>query len=263
MSQDLKEQVRDFWDTRPCGTADVRDVPEGTEEFFAALDARRYALEPFIERYARFSARAGRRVLEIGCGTGGDLLCFARAGALATGVDLSSHSLALARRRFELAGQKADLRVADAEALPFAERSFDFVYAWGVLHHTPDTARAVAEIHRVLVPNGLACVMLYHRRSLFALQAWVRYALLCGRPWRGVAELLAAHVESPGTKAYTVAEATRLFAEAGFTDVVPETVVTPWDLRLGRRRLLPPRWRAIVPDRWGWFLVLEARRDAR
>jgi ubiquinone/menaquinone biosynthesis C-methylase UbiE len=69
------------------------------------------------------------------------------------------------RRRFEIEGQTGDLRVADAEALPFADGSFDLVYSHGVLHHTPDTQRAINEVHRVLKPGGVAMVMLYHKSS--------------------------------------------------------------------------------------------------
>lgn len=260
MSVDLKEAVQRFWDAGPCGIGEVRGPTEGTAAFFEALDARRYTLEPFIGAYARFEAWRGRRVLEIGCGAGGDLARFARAGAIVTGIDLSPRSLALTRRRFELAGLEADLRVADAEALPFPDGSFDLVYSWGVLHHTPDTPRAVREVGRVLVPGGRACVMLYHRRSLFALGAWVRYALLRGRPWESVAAVLAGHVESPGTKAYTVAESRRLFAQAGLADIAGETVLTIWDARLVRRRFLPAWCRRLLPQRWGWFLVVRAQK---
>lgn len=262
MSDALKDAVRQFWDAGPIGTAEVSGAAEGTAAFFEALDARRYALEPFIGEYARFEEQAGRRVLEIGCGTGSDLMRFARAGAVVTGVDLSPRSLALTRRRFDLVGIPADLRVADAERLPFLDGSFDLVYSWGVLHHAPDPALAIREAHRVLVPGGQACVMLYHRRSLFALQAWLRYALLRGRPWQTLREVLASNVESPGTKAYTVEEARSLFGHAGFADILVETVVTVWDARLVRRFFFPAYIRACIPGRWGWFLVVRARRPS-
>jgi ubiquinone/menaquinone biosynthesis C-methylase UbiE len=260
LSTTAKELVKRYWNRTPCGTGDVAELREGDAAFFESLDARRYTLEPFIDQYAGFGRRYGRRVLEIGCGAGGDLLRFARGGAAVTGVDLSHHSAALVRQRFSLAGLDAAVLVADAEQLPFAEGAFDVVYSWGVLHHTPDTARAIAEAHRVLRSGGEAVVMLYHRRSLFALQAWARYALLRGRPWRPVSEVLAAHVESPGTKAYSVAEVRRMFQDAGFEQITVEPVLTPWDARLGRRRFLPPPLRAMIPQRYGWFLVIQARR---
>jgi len=105
------------------------------------------------------------RVLEIGCGLGTDGAQFAKAGADYTGVDLTDAAVELARKHFELLGLRGEFRTADAENLDFADESFDLVYSHGVLHHTPDTAGAVREIHRVLKPGGRASVMLYHRGS--------------------------------------------------------------------------------------------------
>jgi ubiquinone/menaquinone biosynthesis C-methylase UbiE len=74
----------------------------------------------------------------------------------------------MAKRGFELFGLKGNFVVADAEALPFSSDSFDMVYSNGVIHHTPDTAATVREIHRVVRPGGQARVMVYHRSSYFA-----------------------------------------------------------------------------------------------
>ena len=260
---DLKVAVQEFWDARPCGTADIVQARAGTTDGFRALDHRRYTLEPCIDAFAAFGRQAGRRVLEIGCGAGADLMRFAQAGARATGVDLSPASVDLTRRRLEAFGLSADVRVADAEGLPFADASFDLVYSWGVLHHTPETARAVAEVFRVLVEGGSARIMLYHRRSIFALQAWIYFALLRGRPWRSVSAVLAAHLESPGTHAYTVTEARNLFSSSGFARVEVRPVLTVWDARVGRRRFLPAWCRAPLPERWGWFLLISGERPGR
>lgn len=254
----VKERVRTYWDERPVGTADVAEDP-ATLDFFAALDARRYSLEPFIDRYARFEERAGMRLLEIGCGTGGDLVRFARSGSRAVGIDLSWRSIELARRRIRLVRVDAKVMVADAESLPFPNASFETVYSWGVLHHTPDVPRALSEIGRVLAPGGDACVMLYQRHSLFALQAWMRYALFRGRPLRTLTDVIASHVESPGTKAYTVDEAAMMFRRARLEIVRIDRIVTPWDLRVGRRRFLPRGVARSVPSAFGWFMVVEAR----
>jgi ubiquinone/menaquinone biosynthesis C-methylase UbiE len=163
-------------------------------------------------------------------------------------------SLETTRRRLRAEGLESDLRVADAEHLPLADGTFDLVYSWGVIHHTPDTGRAAREILRVLRPGGRLCVMVYNRHSLVAAQAWLRYGALRGRPMRSIADVLAHHVESPGTKGYTAAEAGELFAGASAVKV--ETVVTPYDMRIGRRRFLPPwTWRTI-PSRLGWFHVV-------
>lgn len=161
---ELKERVRAFWQVHPCGTK-FSDAELGTREFFDRVEAHRYAKEWHIPEAADFAGARGLRVLEIGCGLGTDGAQFARAGADYTGVDLTDAAVELARKHFEQLGLRAEFRIADAENLDFADESFDLVYSHGVLHHTPDTARAMREIHRVLKPGGRAVVMLYHRGS--------------------------------------------------------------------------------------------------
>src|SRR5438128_11179619 len=163
-SEDLKQRVRAFWQTHPCGTK-FSDAEIGTPEFFASLEAHRYRKEWHIPVAANFAATRGLKVLEIGCGMGTDGAQFAKAGADYTGIDLTDAAIELARKRFELSGLQGNFQISDAENLDFADESFDLVSSHGVLHHTPDTARAVREIHRVLVPGGRAIVMLYHRGS--------------------------------------------------------------------------------------------------
>src|SRR2546423_3723214 len=113
-----KAEVREFWNADPCGTRYL----EGKDDFEAHARAR-YALEPHIFDFADFKSARGQKVLEIGVGMGADFLEWLKAGALATGVDLSPVSIEKARRRCELAGYVPDLRVADAERLPFPDNS--------------------------------------------------------------------------------------------------------------------------------------------
>jgi len=164
VDQDLKERVRAFWQAHPCGTK-FSDAEMGTREFFERVEAHRYMKEWHIPSAADFTSAKGLRVLEIGCGLGTDGAQFAEAGAIYTGVDLTEAAIELARKRFELFNLPGEFRVADAEKLDFPDESFDIVYSHGVLHHTPDIAAAVAEVHRVLKPGGRAIVMLYHRGS--------------------------------------------------------------------------------------------------
>ena len=143
--QTLKDQVRAFWQAHPCGTK-FTAAEVGTRLFYERVEEHRYRTEWHIPSAADFSSSRGLRVLEIGCGLGTDGAQFARAGAIYTGVDLTDASVSLARRRFELFDLPGEFRVADAETLDFADENFDLVYSHGVLHHTPDTARAVREI---------------------------------------------------------------------------------------------------------------------
>jgi ubiquinone/menaquinone biosynthesis C-methylase UbiE len=160
----LKERVRAFWQANPCGTK-FSDAEPGSRRFFELVEQHRYETEWHIPTAADFAASRGLRVLEIGCGMGTDGAQFAKAGADYTGIDLTEAAVAFARKRFELFNLPGTFRTADAEKLDFADETFDLVYSHGVLHHTPDIAAAISEVHRVLKKNGRALVMLYHRNS--------------------------------------------------------------------------------------------------
>ena len=122
----------------------------------------------------------------------------------------------------------SELTVADAENLPFADSSFDIVYSWGVIHHSPDTPKVVNEIFRVLQLNGEARIMIYHSRSIVGYMLWLRYALFRLKPFLTLREIYDKYLESPGTKAYSVEEARQMFSS--FTNVEITTILTHADL---------------------------------
>lgn len=253
VSRVSKGTVKAYWERIPCGSKHA-SAPEGGRAYFEQVERRRYELEPFIRRFADFEGSRGKRVLEIGVGLGTDFIQFARAGAHATGVDLTQHSIELVARRLELEKLAGDVRIADAEALPFEDASFDRVYSWGVLMVTPDTPRAVSEAIRVLRPGGDLCAMVYGRRSWVAFGLWARYALLVGRPWRTLAEVISNHMESPGMKAYTEPEVRELFT--GLEELRIDRVGTPYDRRVAGP-LVSLTGRAL-----GWFMVVRGRKPA-
>jgi len=218
--------VHDFWNSASCG--EDLYLSSADTAGYLAQSRRRYELERFIPAFANAAETRDRDVLEIGVGLGADHQLFAEAGSRLTGIDHTERAIEHVRRRFEAFGLQSDLRVANVESLPFPDQSFDLVYSWGVFHHTPDTPRAVGEAWRVLRPGGRARVMIYHRRSLVGLMLWCRYALLAGRPWRSLNTIFANHMESPGTRAYSVAEAHDLFRD--FAGVTIHTVLTHGDL---------------------------------
>jgi ubiquinone/menaquinone biosynthesis C-methylase UbiE len=249
-SADAKESVRAYWDAAPCGSSHATAEP-GSKEFFDQVEEARYRLEPFIPRFAQFERWRGKQVLEVGVGLGTDLIRFGRAGAYLSGIDLTEASIELVRRRLALEGLNADLRAADAEDLPFDDDSFDLVYSWGVLHHTPDTARAVREAVRVARPGGKVCVMMYGRHSWVSYGLWVRHALVTGHPWRSLRDVLAHHIESEGTKAFTSQELRQMFA--GVDALRIDRVATPYD-----RRVAGPLAR-VTGGLLGWFIVVRGR----
>jgi len=266
------DNVQDFWNRGSCGEVYGRDK-EGRDKY-AQVSRARYELEPYLPPFARFEEAADKDVLEVGVGMGSDHQRLAEAGPLSLrGIDLTERAIGHTRNRFEAFGLRSELTVGNAEALEFPDASFDFVYSWGVIHHSPDTPKAAREILRVLRPGGVARVMIYHRRCPVGWMLWTRYALLRGRPWLSLDEIYAQHLESPGTKAYDVAQARALFA--GAATVTTQVVPSMGDLlqgEVGQRhrgpmltiaKLLWPRWLIRAVGRYcdfGMGLLIEVRR---
>jgi len=260
-----KEDVREFWNADPCGTRYL----EGKEDFEAHARAR-YSLEPFIFDFAKFDRSRGLRILEVGIGMGADYLEWLKAGARATGVDLSAASVERTRQRCQQAGYEPDLRIADAEQLPFPDDSFDVVYSYGVMHHSPNTEQCVREAWRVLKPGGIARIMIYHHPSITGAMLWLRYGFLRGKSLR---QSVFDHLESPGTKSYTRSEALAMFKS--FTKVSTQLVFSPGDLlrhqpsarfQSGLYKLVWKMFpRGLVRrfgQRWGLFLLISAEKPA-
>ena len=154
-----------------------------------------------------------KRTLEIGVGLGSDHQKLAENGAVLTWIDITQRAIGHTKRRFELMSLYSDLQIADAENLPFDDNSFDAVYSWGVVHHSPETQKSVNEIFRVLKPSGMEKIMIYHKYSLVGYMLWVRCALFKFNPFKSLNLIYAKHLESPGTKAYSYNEAKSLFSK--------------------------------------------------
>jgi len=260
-----KEDVREFWNADPCGTRYL----EGKEDFEAHARAR-YSLEPFIFDFAKFDRSRGLRILEVGIGMGADYLEWLKAGARATGVDLSAASVERTRQRCQQAGYEPDLRIADAEQLHFPDDSFDVVYSYGVMHHSPNTEQCVREAWRVLKPGGIARIMIYHHPSITGAMLWLRYGFLRGKSLR---QSVFDHLESPGTKSYTRSEALAMFKS--FTKVSTQLVFSPGDLLLHQPsarfqsglyklvwKMFPRGLVCRFGQRWGLFLLISAEKPA-
>jgi ubiquinone/menaquinone biosynthesis C-methylase UbiE len=269
MSQD-KKQVHDFWNEASCG--EDLYLQSTDRAGYEAQAKIRYELEPYIDEFARFGEARGKRVLEIGVGLGADHQKFAQAGAELYGIDLTERAIEHTRRRLAVFGLSSRLSIGDAEKQVFPNEFFDVVYSWGVLHHSPNTPQAVAEVHRLLKRGGEARIMIYSKWSLIGLMLWVRYALLGLRPWLTLTQIYARYLESPGTKAYSVAQARELFS--AFSDVKIRTVLTHGDLldsgagqrhrgrALALARKIWPRalLKALFPTR-GLFMLISARKS--
>ncbi len=203
----------------------------GTPEFFRELDAR-----IFHPRYMRLTADAsgvpfslfvdfaslrGRDVLEVGCGSGIAVQLFAEAGANVTAVDLTRWAVQTTSARLEAFGLDGRVLEADGENLPFENASFDLVFSWGVIHHTSDMDRALAELVRVCRPGGRVVLMVYHRRSLFFLvyRAFQRFLPLARRLGLHFEGARAGETEGLIARHFTVDELRRKLEAAGLVDI--------------------------------------------
>lgn len=165
MRADVNE-VRNFWDANPC-QASLSDA-EDRRKYFQEISDKRYGgREWHVPAVADFGAFRGKDVLEIGCGIATDGLEFAKNGANYFGADLTPHAIDMAKERFGLFQMPGRFEVANAEeGLPFPNCSFDHIYSFGVIHHSPSPEKVVREIHRVLRKGGTVTVMLYNRSSI-------------------------------------------------------------------------------------------------
>lgn len=195
--------VREYWN-RHIHDLEITTHPVGSPGFFTDLDQYHFEKLHHLPRLIDFGSYSGKRVLDVGCGAGTDLVRFARGGAIVTGVDISPSAVALARQNFEQQGLTADIREADGEHLPFADNSFDFVFAHGVVQYTPDPEALVGQCRRVLKPGGRAMFQVYNRVSwLNALSLLMKVPL--------------EHEDAPVLRKYSAGEFRRLLD--GFRDV--------------------------------------------
>jgi SAM-dependent methyltransferase len=256
------------WTNDPCGALYSDVYQEGSKEFWEAVVKNRYeSYAPWLKSLIDSLDVKDKSVLKVGCGMGVDLLSFARNGAKVTGLDLTPKHIELAGNLFHAYGHKADLFLGDAEKMPFPSESFDIVYSFGVLHHTPNIDKAIAEIHRVLKPGGLAIVGLYHKNSW---HYWVNLIFLMGIYQRklfkmSVDELLSSSVEishsgaRPLVKVYSSSDCRRLFKEYSGINFKKRhwsldqiQIPTHW-----LEKILP----AFLPDFLGWYIFVFAGKN--
>lgn len=216
--------IRDYWNAR-IHDLEVARHPVGSGEFFRELAEYRFDKLRYLPKLVDFSEYRGRRLLEVGCGVGTDLVRFAQAGAQVTGVDLAEVSIQLARKNFALHGLKADLRVMNGEALEFPDEAFDVVYAHGVLQYTANPQRMVGELYRVLRRGGRAVLMVYNRYS------WLNLLSL-------VTQVDLEHQDAPVLRKYSIRELRGLLGQFGEVRVVPERFPVPTRLHHGAKALV-------------------------
>ncbi len=187
-AKEWQEANRAFWEENPMrydwrvGVA----KDEFSREFFEEIDRRFFASAwtylpwrqiPF-DTLIDFDHLKTKRVLEIGVGMGSHAQLFAERCGSYTGIDLTEYAVQATQTRLRLHGLRGDVRRMDAEKMTFEDSTFDYIWSWGVIHHSSNTDRILREMARVLRADGRATVMVYHR-------GWWNY-YLCGAMLHGV-----------------------------------------------------------------------------
>ena len=267
------DEVATYWNARPCNIRHS-NKEVGTKEYFDEVERRKYFVEPHIPSFAEFSRWKGKRVLEIGCGIGTDTINFARAGAIVTAVDLSKESLAIAKKRAEVFGLEKNISFYQAnaeilsETIPPPQDSYDLIYSFGVIHHTPNPENAIKQIRKYMDKNTVLKIMLYNKLSWKVL--WILLTEGKLKFWK-LNELIAKNSEAqtgcPVTYTYTKSsvrkflsgfQISKSFYEHIFPYSIPEYKEYKYK-KVWYFRIMPNFMFRILESLFGWHLCVEAR----
>lgn len=250
---------------------------QGSPAWFNKIDARfiegsrlfAHRSQPF-DRIIPFESLRGKRVLEIGCGMGLHTELMLKAGADVVSTDISATSIEMTEKRLALKKLRGDVRRCDAESLPFDDATFDFVWSWGVIHHSSRTGRIVREIARVLKPTGETRVMVYNRDGMAAwVTFWRQHVVRLGFLKRSFDETLFRDTDGFMARYYTKDQFEDLF-RTFFDDVNAQifgqdadVIPLPRHLRHAAVKLVSQDWMERRQAVSGGFLFLTARSPYR
>lgn len=250
------ENVRDYWNSRPCNVRhSSRDV--GTLEYFEEVEKKKFFVESHIVPFSNFPAWKGKTVLEIGCGLGTMAINFARNGASYTGIELSEDSLEIAKKRFEVYNQTGEFFAGNAENLSefLPKRTYDLVYSFGVIHHSPNPRKILEEARLYMNKDSIIKVMIYSKNS------WKDIMIENGF------DQPEAQFGCPIAYTYTKDEATKLFEGFEILEMTQDHIF-PYQVEPYRRNeYIKVPWFENMPDdmfkalerRLGWHMLITAK----
>lgn len=230
---------------------------------------------PLLSAYVDYDWLGGKQALDIAVGSGFSMVALIQGGAQVTGIDLTDFAVVQTKRNLELRGMQGIVQKMDAQHMTFADRSFDFVDAWGCLMHMPDTQGAINEIYRVLRPDGRVLAYMYNKSSwpfwfnLIFLRGILQGKLITYR--FNIDKLTSRYSDgfSVGgnmlAKFYTPAGAAAMFIKAGFSKVealpfILDDEVDGWPMaRFPIFKYLPHGIKRRMA-RWSYGLIIKAEK---
>lgn len=231
-----------------------------TREDFRNIRATLLGHSPFLRERFDFSALEGRSVLDLGCGSGVVSCLMAEHGAKVTAVDLTQAGIDMTQQSAHAWGYPVQIARMDAEMLGFKNGSFDYVFSWGVLHHTRDTDRAFREVARILLPSGDGLIMVYHRHSFVYYLKGLYWLVLKGKLFKGhsLESVQDFYTDGFYHRHYSRRELRKALQNAGLS--VSRIVVMQM-----QKKLVPftPRFLdEFLKKKFGWLIVAEVTKPA-
>ena len=226
-AQKWQEDNRRWWESHPM-RYDWKvklGVDDFSAQFYEEIDRRFFSNSeeylpsrklPF-DRLIPFEQLPHMDVLEIGVGSGSHAGLIARHARTFTGIDLTEYAVKSTSERLRLARIDARILRMDAEKMDFPDQSFDFIWSWGVIHHSADTRNVLREMRRVLRPGGRAVAMVYYRNFWnYYIMSGLMHGLLRGM-WfqtRSLHKILQRTTDGALARYYTRSEWTAMVSDA-------------------------------------------------
>lgn len=226
-SENWQIENRDFWENNPMryDWKDKLKDSEFSKDFFVEIDRRFFASAekylPFknipFDRLIDFGSLKDKDVLEIGVGMGSHAQLLSMASKSLTGIDITANATKGVTERlriFNLTNSKI-IRM-DAEKMGFRSDTFDFIWTWGVIHHSANTRNILKEMNRVLKPGGKAITMVYHKSLWnYYILGLFYFGLIRGEMFRSrsLHKIIQKHSDGAIARYYSIKEWKELVSE--------------------------------------------------